>query len=67
MPAILQTALFTGRNRLRLNALTTNHHGGGAKRRSSTFVVYRGTRQRQLTRSRTDIVVQAVQLMWGII
>ena len=57
----------TGRDRLRLTALTTNHHGGGAKRRSCTFVVYRETRQRQHTWSRTDIVVHAVQLMWGII
>ena len=59
--------LLTGRDRLRLTALTTNHHGGGAKRRSCTFVVYRETRQRQHTWSRTHIVVHAVQLMWGII
>ena len=58
---------ITGRDRLRLTALTTNHHGGGAKRRSCTFVVYRETRQRQHTWSRTDIVVHAVQPMWGII
>ena len=58
---------FTGRDRLRLTALTTNHHGGGAKGRSCTFVVYRETMQRQHTRSRTDIAVHAEQLMWGII
>ena len=55
--------VITGRDRLRLTALTTNHHGGGPKRRNCTFVVYRETRQRQHTWSRTDIVVHAVQLM----
>ena len=58
---------ITGRDRLRLTALTTNHHGGGAKRRICTFVVYGETRQRQHKWSRTDIVVHTVQLMWGII
>ena len=57
----------TGRDRLRLTALTTNHHGGGAKRRICTFVVYGETMQRQHKWSRTDIVVHTVQLMWGII
>ena len=63
----VENEVTTGRDRLRLTALTTNHHGGGAKRRSCTFVIYKETRQRQHTWSRTDIVVHAVQLIWGII
>ena len=62
-----QYNVSTGRDRLRLTALTTNHHGGGAKMRICTFVVYGETRQRQHKWSRTDIVVHTVQLMWGII